>query len=53
MLFIVQTAAYFKLNITFDDIHLEKRRQELIIRSTSKEKSNEQTRQSQFPAARK
>ena len=41
---IVQTAAYFKLNLTFDDANLEKQRQELIIQSTSKEKSLEPTR---------
>ena len=45
---IVQTAAYFKINVSFDDPRLEKLHQELIIHSTGKVKSNEQTRQPQF-----
>ncbi|KTD33841.1 TraI protein [Legionella nautarum] len=45
---IVQTAAFFKLNITFEDINLELHHQNLITRLNSKENNNEQNRQLPF-----
>lgn len=43
---IIQTAVTLKLNISFDDSHLEKYRQELITQLTNKEKNHERTSQS-------
>lgn len=39
---IVLTAAHFKLNINFEDINLEKERQNIITRLNKKEKNNDQ-----------